>query len=166
MTFQSKNGFTLLTRLAVNTLSHYFDDPNSITHSKKVNSVAAETMALATEPMDGLDLIIAQAMELKRFKGEVNARLLDVKTEALQPDSALTNTQVEFLEDLRTSRVRALELPVEAHGMLNRALKNQFFKNPKGRTFKEIPRSQFEVAKQIASTWQPTAKEMQRMGLR
>lgn len=40
-------GSIFLTRLAVNTLSHYFDDPASIEHSKQVNKLATEVMESA-----------------------------------------------------------------------------------------------------------------------
>ena len=53
-----KSGLTLLTRKAVNTLTHYFNDPNSIAKSKLINSEVASVEEILDSNLSSRDKMI------------------------------------------------------------------------------------------------------------
>lgn len=50
--FKSNHGLTLVTRLAANTLTHYFEDEKSVKQSKEINRIATAVMDQAKKPVE------------------------------------------------------------------------------------------------------------------
>ena len=167
VTFQSNHGLTLLTHLAVNTLSHYFDDAASVAHSKRVNR--AGTKVLETAPDSGQDeedqrlMMIANLalsiVGVRKQNRRMSAEIQEVRVMADQSDSVLSSSQVSELDEVINNRYRELNLPPRVCGLIKRRLKAEFFAQTSTRTYKEIPRSGFQKAKAIIREWYPTELE-------
>lgn len=75
----SRYGVTLLTRVAVNTLSHYFDDPNSVLLSKTVNSVATATMSHALDSMDSIEALLKSQLAVIQQQRSLQTEVEDIR---------------------------------------------------------------------------------------
>lgn len=97
-TFQSNHGLTLLSRLAVNTLSHHFDDANSVAHSNRVNSIATESMdhgsgdAIPTYEMIGM--LAARGAALEKRVAVHGVQLNDLTSKVVQLEGRMTTEKI------------------------------------------------------------------------
>lgn len=85
-------GVTLLTRKAVNTLSHYFDDPNSITLSKEVNAKATGVMELQEIAQgDPLMAQILNAAQMRMKQLELERRVEETEEKVFKIEDRVNN---------------------------------------------------------------------------
>jgi len=153
---QLNHGLTLLTRKAVNTLSHYFDDEHSIELSKSVNNIATKVME-SERPYLAVAKQIILAMEER--DSTINTLI------TANDDDTLTSSQISELDALISSRYREYDKNGVVCGLIKKRIKQEFFDRPGSRTYKEIPRRGFERAKQIVRQWEPTLRQQEKYGL-
>lgn len=129
---------------------------------RKTGQYSVQTLPSVVEmgPLERLEAHVAamrhQAGQIERQQKEINivsTALLEVAQEARQENDTLTHDQISELDGLINNRYKDFG-DVRNVGMMRKAIKEHFFKIKGSRTYKEIPRSGFEVAKQIVAHYQ------------
>ncbi len=160
-------GITLITKKAVNTLSHYFDDERSIELSKSVNNIATKVMETKQSSLDNILLHVKDHLlifdKIIPYISDNANNIQNLQT--VDADHNLTSSQVSEIDALISGRYREYDRNGVVCGLIKRRIKQEFFDIPGPRTYKEIPRRGFERAKQIVRQWEPTLRQQEKYGL-
>ena len=157
----SNHGITLLTRKAVNTLSHYFDDEASIGLSDTVNSIATKVMDQGEARHEMADDALLELMR-SQFAMVERGFALARQCKRENDDDTLTATQIAEIDRLIHRKVCEYGSGVVA-GFIKRQIKSRFFEITNTRTYKEIARRSYPDAIEMIVNWKPMALEAQRI---
>jgi len=177
--FQSLNrGLVLITRKTVNTLTHYFNDPNSVEKSKRINSEYTSIEQISASNLSSREKMILMTDLCKNWLDMDEKRsMMGAQIEAVSKDLSVTAakadaTQAELEEHKQSSRltsdqIEAIENIIRikikeyghgcVKGLVQRYLKQIFLGGrATGNTFKDIACRHYSEVILRTQNWIPS----------
>ena len=174
-------GLVLLTLRAVNTLSHYFNDPNSIARSNQIDDAFTSMEQITKSNLTGIQQMYAMSNLIRRWidmeEQQViigaqletmgkNIALTDAKVDATKLEleqhrqsSRLNRDQIDALEDMFRIKNKEHGHP-SVQGLVQRHLKQVFLGHrASGNSYKDIAAKHFPEMLERAKAWIPTPAE-------
>lgn len=126
--------------------------------TKEVLPSIRKTGSYSIKEMDPLDQLKLHLTIMEKQRNEIkklNSSLKIVAEEAKQLNDTLTSDQITILDKEIMNKFKELGgKEYRIIGLIKKAIKNEFFEITGSRTFKEIPRSGFELALEIVKNFQ------------